>query len=548
MPAFFWVKPLPMPHTLHVLSLLRSVGRSIGRSAWRSVLTVLLLATASIGPARGATQLLSNASFDSYTPASTCTLSTSLLTLLSNCPGSVVWSGGADLARSGAVGGVAADSGTALVSLAGTDQLQQGFTVSAAGVLTLSWKDRGKPVSCLLLICTADGDQQYVVTLRTSGGSIVRTIGTYTTSSYDSAWRSRSASVTGLSTGSYTLVFAGTQGGLLGIGAQTGLIDTASLLLDTQTITSYGLQTSVTGGDACNVATLTVTARDQTGATMTGYTGTVKLSTSTSAGDWSAGSSPAPTGTLSNGTANDGAATYTFKATDQGVAVLRLTQPQGTSLTVTAVDSSVAATSTTSGSISTRCLHHLELRAASATGVTCAPTTLTVAACSDATCATAYTGGVTGALGATGGTVVWPATNAFTIAAGSPSTTVAAQLVTPGSTLFSTALSVPTATNATTKSAAKRMPVRLDSRASLTVGDAGAPSSSGISHHPLPFVLFSFLVPSICPRKEQQTCGKVHAPAGPWGSWGPRRSRLWCMCVCTCVCTSLSLCYFVDLV
>ena len=75
-------------------------------------------------------------------------------------------------------------------------------------------------------------------------------------------------------------------------------------------------------------------------------------------------------------------------------------------------------------------LDHIEITASSSTGVTCAPATYTVKACGDATCTSVYTGGLTGTLTLTGsGVTSLPAGGApFTIAAGSSSTTLSAQV------------------------------------------------------------------------------------------------------------------------
>ncbi len=95
-------------------------------------------------------------------------------------------------------------------------------------------------------------------------------------------------------------------------------------------------------------------------------------------------------------------------------------------------------------------LHHVEIRHGSGTGLTCTPSTLTVAACQDASCATAYTGGLTGTLTATGTpSVVWPGGASFTIASGASTTTTNVQVTTPGSVVFgASGLSV-TPSNAT---------------------------------------------------------------------------------------------------
>lgn len=95
-------------------------------------------------------------------------------------------------------------------------------------------------------------------------------------------------------------------------------------------------------------------------------------------------------------------------------------------------------------------LNKLVIEHASGTGLTCAPSTLTVKACQDAACTSLYAGGVTGSLSATGGTVVWPDGNAFSIAAGSSSTTVRMQATTTTATLLGGTASSPTAGNATT--------------------------------------------------------------------------------------------------
>ncbi|HIV73435.1 MAG TPA: hypothetical protein H9903_21050 [Candidatus Aquabacterium excrementipullorum] len=96
----------------------------------------------------------------------------------------------------------------------------------------------------------------------------------------------------------------------------------------------------------------------------------------------------------------------------------------------------VTATSSTSCALPvTSQLHHLELTSASASGLTCTPNTFTVKACQDAACSTTYTGGITGnlALTGTGVTVNYPSGAGFTIASGSSSATVSAQVTTAGS-------------------------------------------------------------------------------------------------------------------
>jgi MSHA biogenesis protein MshQ len=96
-------------------------------------------------------------------------------------------------------------------------------------------------------------------------------------------------------------------------------------------------------------------------------------------------------------------------------------------------------------------LHHVEIRHGSGTGLTCTPSTLTVAACQDASCATPYTGGLTGTLTASGTpSVVWPGGANFTIASGASTTTTNVQVTTPGSVVFGASGLSQTPSNSTT--------------------------------------------------------------------------------------------------
>jgi MSHA biogenesis protein MshQ len=92
--------------------------------------------------------------------------------------------------------------------------------------------------------------------------------------------------------------------------------------------------------------------------------------------------------------------------------------------------------------------HHLEITHASGSGLTCTPSTLTVRACADAACTTAYPGAVTGTLAATGGSVAWPDGAGFSIAAGVGATTVRVQSTSTAATVLGVAGSSPTAANA----------------------------------------------------------------------------------------------------
>ena len=92
----------------------------------------------------------------------------------------------------------------------------------------------------------------------------------------------------------------------------------------------------------CQPQTLTITAKDAGGNTITGYTGTITLRTSSGMGTWAKGSSPTPGGSFSAG-ANNGQATYTFVSGDAGVARFTLSHSAARDLTVLVTDTSTLA-------------------------------------------------------------------------------------------------------------------------------------------------------------------------------------------------------------
>lgn len=98
-------------------------------------------------------------------------------------------------------------------------------------------------------------------------------------------------------------------------------------------------------------------------------------------------------------------------------------------------------------------LDHLQISDSNnGAGVTCAPSTLTVLACANASCSALYTGGVTGTLTATGGsgTANWGGgTASFTIPSGASSVTKTFQL-TSSASVSTTLGATSTATNAAT--------------------------------------------------------------------------------------------------
>ncbi|RZS52224.1 LamG domain-containing protein [Sphaerotilus mobilis] len=95
-------------------------------------------------------------------------------------------------------------------------------------------------------------------------------------------------------------------------------------------------------------------------------------------------------------------------------------------------------------------LHHLELRHASGTGLTCAADSIEVVACEDAACARPYTAGLIGTLSSSHVATVWSDGASFSIAPGASSTRVAMQLPVAGTTTLGMASSLPEAQSAAT--------------------------------------------------------------------------------------------------
>lgn len=112
--------------------------------------------------------------------------------------------------------------------------------------------------------------------------------------------------------------------------------------------------TGTGSASSCTPQTLTITAKDAAGNTLTSYTGTVNLSTSNGKGTWSLGSGPAPSGSFTTGAANSGTASYTFAAGDAGIVRLRLAQSLAQDVTATVVDNTLPSTRSTSAAINYR--------------------------------------------------------------------------------------------------------------------------------------------------------------------------------------------------
>lgn len=119
-----------------------------------------------------------------------------------------------------------------------------------------------------------------------------------------------------------------------------------AILFTPNKLTSFGF-TGTGTASTCSPQTIVVTAKNAAGTTLTTYTGTVSLSTSTAHGTWALSSG---SGTFTAGAADSGAATYVFSAADNGVATFTLSDPRAETLTASFNDST-AAVSSTSASI-----------------------------------------------------------------------------------------------------------------------------------------------------------------------------------------------------
>lgn len=106
-------------------------------------------------------------------------------------------------------------------------------------------------------------------------------------------------------------------------------MDFNSTCIQSSTTSQFGVSAPSTGTN-CQNMTITVTAKNASGQTVTNYTGSVTLTTQTGSGTWV---STAGDGAF-NGNSN-GTATYTFVASDSGSATFQLNYPASGSVPVT---------------------------------------------------------------------------------------------------------------------------------------------------------------------------------------------------------------------
>jgi hypothetical protein len=114
------------------------------------------------------------------------------------------------------------------------------------------------------------------------------------------------------------------------------------------TISNFLINVGAASASTCAPKNITITARDATNATLTNYTGTINLSTSTSHGSWAKVSAG---GTLVNGAADSGAASYSFVSGDNGVITLSIANTHAEAMTINVVDSSVGTTLSVSSTL-----------------------------------------------------------------------------------------------------------------------------------------------------------------------------------------------------
>lgn len=110
-------------------------------------------------------------------------------------------------------------------------------------------------------------------------------------------------------------------------------------------LNNFLISVGAAAASTCQPKSISITARDASNATLTTYTGTVSLSTSTAHGDWS---KVTANGTLTNGAADSGAASYTFAGADNGTITLALSNTHADDLTFRINDAGAGISATSS--------------------------------------------------------------------------------------------------------------------------------------------------------------------------------------------------------
>lgn len=114
------------------------------------------------------------------------------------------------------------------------------------------------------------------------------------------------------------------------------------------TLNSLLIDIGSSNASTCSAKHITITVRDGNNNKLTGYTGTISLTTSTGRGTWTKTNVPAnANGTLTAG-ADNGQASYRFTAADAGDIVLALNNPRAQSLTLSVADAAGGISATSS--------------------------------------------------------------------------------------------------------------------------------------------------------------------------------------------------------
>jgi MSHA biogenesis protein MshQ len=159
-------------------------------------------------------------------------------------------------------------------------------------------------------------------------------------------------------TGDITIKFLSEVTGGVSAAGRITLNESRIIYSDAATLTDFGalcgalnvwtIDVGSGAASTCSDLPVTISVRDANNNLLTGYTGTISLSTSSNRGIWKkTGSTADAHGNLNTTTANDGQASYSFTPADAGDITLLLDNRYAHSLTVTVADGSADSTSST---------------------------------------------------------------------------------------------------------------------------------------------------------------------------------------------------------
>ncbi|MCR4301274.1 MAG: hypothetical protein NUV51_06660 [Sulfuricaulis sp.] len=232
------------------------------------------------------------------------------------------------------------------VSIRGSGSGTTGYTYHAGtGTLTPQVDNNGAaspPHKYRIIVDHSNAVNAFVSVERNTGAGYVSLV-----APYDAKAQAGQAAVPT----SWLLSYTGSSGGSTNIHEIDSLRICATSQSSLSGVDHFEITVSASAS-TCVPQTVTIVAKDSSNNTLTAYTGTVTLSTSSAHGTWAKSTSaPIPQGTLTPG-ADNGAATYTFVAGDNGSIVLTLDNQRAEDLTATVVDSTVPTSSRTSSTVS----------------------------------------------------------------------------------------------------------------------------------------------------------------------------------------------------